>query len=83
MSNRRSILLLLAGIVLLVAAHFAVDCTDGGERTAVQRETLLDASDTVACVKVALRGKPPVVLVRTNDAWQLTAPYSLSSPDVA
>ena len=81
MSNRRSILLLLAGIVLLVAAHFAVDCTDGGERTAVQRETLLDASDTVACVKVALRGKPPVVLVRTNDAWQLTAPFSGSADD--
>ena len=41
MSNRRSILMLLAGIVLLLAAHFAVDCSRGSGGGPVPRAVLL------------------------------------------
>lgn len=81
MSNRRSILMLLAGIVLLAAAHFAVDCSRGAGVGPVLRRVLLTPSDSVSRIEVVRRGNPPTVLVRTNDAWQLTAPFSGSADE--
>ena len=81
MSNRRSILMLLAGIVLLAAAHFAVDCSRGAGGGPVLRSVLLPPSDSVSRIEVARRGSPSTVLVRTNDAWQLTSPFAGSADD--
>ena len=74
MSNRRSILFLLAGIVLLVAMHFAVTCSSGGlvDRP---RTTLLEPLDHVVQIDIAQRGTAHVVLAYTNGAWMLTAPF--------
>ena len=81
MSNRRSILMLLAGIVLLAAAHFAVDCSRGGDEVAKRREVLLPPSDAVFRIRIDRGGSPSTVLVRTNDAWQLVAPFSGSADE--
>ena len=81
MSNRRSILMLLAGIVLLVAAHFAVDCSRGAGVGTVLRRVLLTPSDSVSRIEVVRRGNPPTVLVRTNDSWQLMYPFSGSADE--
>lgn len=83
MSNRRSILMLLAGIVLLVAAHFAVDCSRGRQRDLIRRTVLLDPSATVTRIEVMRRGEPPTVLARTNDEWRLTAPFQGSADEQA
>ena len=81
MSNRRSILMFLAGIVLLAAAHFAIDCSRGVGGGTVLRRVLLPASDSVSRIEVARRGSQLTVLVRTNDAWQLTSPFSGSADE--
>ena len=81
MSNRRSILMLLAGIVLLVAAHFAVDCSRGVQGTVVSRDVLVPPSETVSRVVIGRPGAPATVLVRTNDSWRLTAPFSGSADE--
>ena len=82
MSNRRSILMLLAGIVLLVAAHFAVDCSRGGRSVvASRRDALLEPSESVTRIEIARHGSPQTVLVRSNDTWQLSAPFSGSADD--
>lgn len=83
MSNRRSILLLLAGIVLLAAAHFAVDCSRVAQGGVARRGVLVEQSDTVSRIVVARRGEQPTVLVRTNDAWRLTAPFPGSADEQA
>ena len=83
MSNRRSILLLLAGIVLLVAVHFAVDCSRGGQGGVVRRSVLLNPSETVSRIEVVRRGEPPTVLVRTNDEWRIVAPFPGSADEQA
>ena len=81
MSNRRSILMLVAGIALLVAAHFAVDCTRGVQEGVARRTVLLDPSAAVTGVEVMRRGEPPTALVRTNDEWRLIAPFQGSADE--
>ena len=81
MSNRRSIMLLLAGIVLLVSAHFAVDCSRIAPGGMTNRRVLLDDSETVTRIVVARRGEQQTVLVYTNDAWRLTAPFPGSADE--
>lgn len=81
MSNRRSILMLLAGIVLLVAAHFAVNCSNGGISASARRDSLLPPLESVSRIEISRRGESPTVLVRTNDAWRLTSPFSGSADE--
>ena len=81
MSNRRSILMLLSGIVLLLAAHFAVDCSRGGGPAAPRRDSLLRPSDTVSRIRVLRGSEPPTVLLRTNDSWTLVSPFSGKADD--
>ncbi len=76
MSNRRSILMLLAGIVMLVAAHFAVDCSRGADANLTRRDVLVPHFESISRIEVVRRGEAPTVLVRTNDAWQIMAPFS-------
>lgn len=81
MSNRRSILLLLAGIVLLVAAHFAIDCSSGGVAATARRNALLADSESASRIKIVRGGEAPTVIVRTNDVWRLISPFSGSADD--
>ena len=75
MSNRRSILMLLAGIVLLVAAHFAVDCSRGGVAATSGRTALLADSESAMRIEIVRGGEAPTVIVRTNDVWRLVSPF--------
>ena len=81
MSNRRSILMLLAGIVLLVAAHFAIDCSSGGVSATTRRDALLADSESASRIKIVRGGEAPTVIVRTNDVWRLISPFSGSADD--
>ena len=81
MSNRRSILMLLAGIVLLVAAHFAIDCSSGGVAATARRNALLADSESASRIKIVRGGEAPTVIVRTNDVWRLISPFSGSADD--
>ena len=81
MSNRRSILMLLAGIVLLVAAHFAIDCSSGSVAATARRNALLADSESASCIKIVRGGEAPTVIVRTNDVWRLVSPFSGSADD--
>ena len=83
MSNRRSILMLLAGIVLLVAAHFAVDCSSGSVAATARRNALLADSESASRIKIVRGGEAPTVIVRTNDVWRLISPFSGSADDQA
>ena len=83
MSNRRSILMLLAGIVLLVAAHFAVDCSSGSVAATARRNALLADSESASRIKIVRGGEVPTVIVRTNDVWRLISPFSGSADDQA
>jgi len=82
-SNRRSILMLLAGIVLLVAAHFAIDCSSGSVAATARRNALLADSESASRIKIVRGGEAPTVIVRTNDVWRLVAPFSGSADDQA
>ena len=81
MSNRRSILMLLAGIVLLVAAHFAIDCSSGSVAATARRNALLADSESASRIKIVRGGEVPTVIVRTNDVWRLISPFSGSADD--
>ena len=81
MSNRRSILMLLAGIVLLAAAHFAIDCSSGGVAATARREALLADSGSASRIRIVRGGDAPTVIVRTNDVWRLVSPFSGSADD--
>ena len=83
MSNRRSILMLLAGIVLLVAAHFAIDCSSGGVAATARRNALLADSESASRIKIVRGGEAPTVIVRTNDVWRLVSPFSGNADDQA
>lgn len=79
MSSRRSIIMLLAGIGLLVAAHFAVDCSGNGVVTAESRRVLVPHADEAVRIEVSRGGRRQVGLERSEGDWRVVAPFSDSA----
>ena len=79
MSNRKSILVLLLMIVLLVCAHLVMKMRGGVPSLAVGR-TLLDASEETVRLSIARPGVSPTVLSRTAE-WRLESPYPASADE--
>ncbi len=74
MSNRRSILLLLFGCLLLAAAHMFMSYHGVGGAL-VQRATLAgDVGAAADSVTIARPGAPDLVLVK-EDGWSIKAPF--------
>ena len=75
MSSRRSIIMLLAGIGMLLAAHFAVDCSGNGVASGERRSVLLPDADDAVRITVSRRGSRQVSLEKTDGDWRMTAPF--------
>lgn len=80
MSSKRSIILLLAGIALMLAAHFAVDCSGRGSRPLERRATLCPgAFDRAKLIVVNRRGEQPLSLQRGASGWRIASPFSAAA----
>jgi len=75
--NRRSILLLLMGIALLVFAHVAVRSSGDERRMTGRRRTLVVQQDAFSALKIERRGHVAVEIRRDEDSgWCIVAPFS-------
>lgn len=76
MTNRRTILWLLAALALTVASHALLSYRGGAEKMLVHRTGLVDAvPEAVVRVELSRSGNPRTVLVKTG-RWRLVEPYS-------
>jgi len=73
MTNRKSILFLLLGIVLLSAANYLVRFRAEPVK-AGRSVTLVAPEDAAVEIRIERRGAPPTVVTR-GVGWRLTAPY--------
>ncbi len=76
MKNRRTILWLLIGIVLLAFVHVVLRSYDEGHRQE-RRRTLFESRDDVLCLKIERRGSA-VLVIRKDEGgnWHITEPFS-------
>jgi len=74
--NRRSILLLLLGIVLLGFVHVALRLQDGGRRTE-RRRTLVTETDVVCTLRIERKGGSSIALRRGEGQkdWRIVEPF--------
>lgn len=84
MNSRRSITLFLAGIALLVAAHFAVDLSGRGTRPSERRSSLISLDpEHVRRITVERCGERPIGLERGETGWRIATPFSAAADERA
>jgi len=76
-SNRRPIVVLLLGIVVLILAHVVLQSVDGGRRME-KRRTLFERTESVGTVRIERRGNAALELRwdEEGSTWCITKPFS-------
>ncbi len=83
MRNRRSIIWLLLGILLLAVANFMLSRTDLRKATIVPRTSLLTVpDDEVSLLEISREGSVECVLTKTG-SWRIVAPFSGAADETA
>ena len=82
MRNLKSIVVLIAFLVLLVAANYAVR-HGADEAKAADRHTLVEDGKDVRVLRIERKGAAAVELVRVDAQWRLRSPYSGSVDEQA
>ncbi len=83
MKNRRIIIWLTIGILLLAAANFLLSRNESSKTALVNRTSLLSIpDDEISLLEVSRNGKVECVLTKTG-SWQLIEPFSGSADETA
>lgn len=82
MSNRRNIIYMIVGVVVLVLLHIYLSL--GGASNLTKRETVLDKKMLAAdAISIERSGGPGVELKKTDGGWGITSPYSADADESA
>lgn len=74
MSNRRSIIWLFLGIVILIAVHLSLIYNGDVETRIVRRLTLVSPNASFNSIELTRKGSPSVRLTRES-SWQIVEPF--------
>ncbi len=81
MKNRRTILWLFVGILLLAVANFMLSRSESRDTTLVSRTRLLSIpDDEISLMEISREGKVECVLTKTG-SWQIVEPFSGSADE--
>lgn len=82
MSNRRNIIYMIVGVVVLVLLHIYLSL--GGASNLTRRETVLDKKMLAAdAISIERSGGQRVELKKTDDGWSILSPYSADADESA